>query len=352
MDRDRAASGLVEPIANNAILEVTELRTYFHTQEGVLKAVDGVTFDVLRGRILGVVGESGCGKSVTAQSILQIVPPPGKIESGKITYHRRLSHDGLGEWVEAVDLTALPPRSQMMRSIRGGEISMVFQEPMTSLDPVYTVGDQIMEAITLHQNVTRSEAREIAIDMLARVEMVRPERTVDRYPHQLSGGMRQRVMIAIALSCNPSLLIADEPTTALDVTTQAQILELMLALQQQTEMSIVYITHDLGVIAEMSDDVMVMYLGKVVERADVDSIFYEPKHPYTRALLNSIPRTGKQGGQRLKPIRGIVPDPRAIPPGCPFWPRCSEVLSGICDQSVPTMVSVGERHQVSCHLYR
>ena len=241
-----------------------------------------------------------------------------------------------------------------MRSIRGNEIAMIFQEPMTSLDPLYTVGDQLLEAINLHQNVNSQEARERGIDALAKVQLPEPARIFDSYPHQLSGGMRQRVMIAIALSCNPSLLIADEPTTALDVTTQAQILELMAGLQADLGMSIIFITHDLGVVAEMCDDVAVMYLGKVVERTDVDSAFYDPKHPYTRALLRSIPRLDGEMGQRLDVIKGAVPDPSVVPPGCPFHPRCPEIIPGLCNRVVPSMIHVDGpdvERSVRCLLY-
>ncbi len=338
---------MLEP---DEILRTEDLQVHFYTQEGLVKAVDGASFSVKRGKVLGIVGESGCGKSVTALAILRIIPPPGKIVGGRILYQRQLSHNGHGTESQVIDLTELHPRGREMRAIRGGEISMVFQEPMTSLDPVYTVGNQIMEAITLHQEVTKAEAREIAIEMLRRVGMPQPERTIDSYPHQLSGGMRQRVMIAIALSCNPSLLIADEPTTALDVTTEAQILELMKALQQDMGMTIIFITHNLGVVAEMCDDVIVMYLGKVVEHTDVDSLFYDPKHPYTRALLRSIPRLGERG-KRLEPIKGIVPDPYSIPSGCPFWPRCPDFIPGTCDLQVPDFITVKPGHQVRCHLY-
>jgi len=339
-------------LERDEILRVEDLRTFFHTQEGLVKAVDGATFSVKRGKVLGIVGESGCGKSVTAQSVLRIVPPPGEIAGGSILYERRLDDDGDHGVTETVDLIELAPHGRQMREIRGGEISMVFQEPMTSLDPVYTVGDQIMESISLHQNVNKREARERAIEMLQNVGMPRPDQIVDNYPHQLSGGMRQRVMIAIALSCHPSLLIADEPTTALDVTTEAQILDLMRSLQQQMGTAIMYITHNLGVIAEMSDDVIVMYLGKVVEQADVDAIFYDPKHPYTQALLRSIPKIGRKTDRRLEPIKGIVPDPYAIPKGCPFHPRCMYYMPGICDrdQEVP-FYNTGTNHWARCYLH-
>jgi len=339
-------------LEQDEVLRVEELHTYFYTQEGVVRAVDGASFTVKRGEVLGVVGESGCGKSVAALSILRIVPPPGKIIGGRILYQRHLGADRNQGISEVLDLAELHPRSGQMREIRGGEISMVFQEPMTSLDPVYTIGDQIMEAITLHQKVDRREARKRAIEMLDQVGMPQPGRIIDGYPHQLSGGMRQRVMIATALSCRPALLIADEPTTALDVTTEAQILDLMRNLQQQMGTAIMYITHNLGVIAEMCDDVVVMYLGKVVEQADVDAIFYDPRHPYTQALLRSIPRLGEKTKRKLEPIKGIVPDPYAIPKGCSFWPRCLHFISGLCDQVQPEPVHVVPNHAVRCHLYK
>jgi len=336
----------------DVILSVNQLRTHFQTLEGQVRAVDGASFEIKKGKVLGVVGESGCGKSVTAQSILRIVPQPGKIVGGEIIYRHQFvgSDDGTSAVVEETDLVQLDPRGREMRSIRGCEISMVFQEPMTSLDPLYTIGNQIMEAITLHQDVDKRRARKCAIDILSRVKMPKPSQTVDCYPHHLSGGMRQRAMIAIALSCHPSLLIADEPTTALDVTTEAQILDLMRDLQQQMGMAIMYITHDLGVIAEMCDDVIVMYLGKVVEEADVDSIFYAPKHPYTQALLRSIPRISDKAKQRLEPITGTIPDSYAIPAGCPFWPRCPDAVSR-CTEEEPTYVAVALNHHVRCHLY-
>jgi len=333
------------------LLEVKNLRTYFFLDEGTVRAVDGADFEIGRGRTLGVVGESGCGKSVTAQSILRIVPPPGRIVEGEILFHRFLQGNGSSEVTQVVDLTALNPRGSEIRSIRGAEIAMVFQEPMTSLSPVHTIGNQIMEAITLHQEVSKAEAREKALEMLERVGMPKPSQTVDSYPHQLSGGMRQRGMIAMALSCHPSLLIADEPTTALDVTTEAQILELMGDLQRELGMAIMYITHDLGVIAEMAEEVVVMYLGKVVERADVDSLFYHPQHPYMRALLKSIPRIGKKSRQRLESIKGVVPDPYAIPRGCPFHPRCPDFIPGLCNREEGPWVQVGPGHWARCHLY-
>jgi len=333
-------------LAQDYVVTVEDLHTHFWTQEGVVRAVDGATFAVKRGKVLGVVGESGCGKSVTAQSILRIVPNPGEITGGKILYYRQTRDNGASTVSDVIDLTALNPRGREIRSIRGKEIAMVFQEPMTSLNPVFTIGNHLMEAITLHQDVTKDEARERAVDILRRVGMPQPERVVDNYPHQLSGGMRQRAMIAIGLSCRPSLLIADEPTTALDVTTEAQILDLMRDLQAQMGMAIMYITHDLGVVAEICDDVIVMYLGKVAEEADVDTIFYDPKHPYTQALLKSIPMITSATKERLEPIKGIVPDPYAVIPGCPFWPRCPEFMPGTCDVYEPDA-----GHRVRCHLY-
>jgi len=317
-----------------------------------VRAVDGCSFDILRGQTLGVVGESGCGKSVTAQSILRIVPPPGRIVSGEIIFHRKEKGNQASSVVEQVRLHELDPRGPEIREIRGNEIALIFQEPMTSLSPVHTIGDQIMEAIILHQKVDKEEARKRAIDVLSRVGLPKPEQRVDAYPHQLSGGMRQRAMIAMALSCTPSMLIADEPTTALDVTTEAQILDLMRKLQRDIGMAIMFITHNLGVIAEMCNEVVVMYLGKQVERADVDSVFYNPQHPYTQALLRSIPRIGQKSRERLESIKGMVPDPYSIPPGCPFHPRCAQYMPGICDrdQEIP-FYQISEHQWARCYLY-
>jgi peptide/nickel transport system ATP-binding protein len=339
-------------LAEEYVVAVEDLQTYFTTQEGLVRAVDGASFVVRRGKVLGVVGESGCGKSVTAQSILRIVPNPGKIVGGRILYYHQTRDNGASAITEEIDITSLDPRGKRMRAIRGSEIAMVFQEPMTSLNPVYTIGNHLMEAITLHQDVSKNEARDQAIDILSRVGMPQPERVVESYPHQLSGGMRQRAMIAIGLSCHPSLLIADEPTTALDVTTEAQILDLMRDIQGQMGMAIMYITHDLGVVAEICDEVIVMYLGKVVEEADIDDIFYSPKHPYTQALLKSIPLITSATRERLEPIRGIVPDPYAVIPGCPFWPRCPEFMPGTCDVMVPEDIALDPNHRVRCHLYK
>jgi oligopeptide/dipeptide ABC transporter ATP-binding protein len=338
------------------LLEVRGLRTYFHLAEGTVRAVDGVDLTIQSGRTLGVVGESGCGKSITAHSILRIVPSPGRIEAGEILYHVPVQRDSDSAVAEVIDLAQLDANGKRMRAFRGNHISMVFQEPMTAMSPVRTVGKQITEAISLHQDVSQAQAREIAIDILGRVKMSKPERIIDDYPFQLSGGMRQRAVIAMALSCRPNLLIADEPTTALDVTTEAQILDLMRDLQAQLGMAIMYITHDLGVIAGMADDVAVMYLGKIVEQADVEAVFYEPLHPYTQALLKSIPslddaihRTGEQ--RRLQTIKGMVPDPYSVLKGCTFHPRCTDFMAGLCDQVEPGVIEVKPGHSVRCHLY-
>jgi oligopeptide/dipeptide ABC transporter ATP-binding protein len=286
---------------------------------------------------------------VTALATMRLVPPPGRIVKGKITFYRREIQNG--SRVESIDLTALNPTGAMIRSIRGGDIAMIFQEPMTSLNPSYTVGNQITEAITLHQAANRAEAEDIGIRMLERVEMPNPAHVFRQYPHELSGGMRQRAMIAMALSCNPALLFADEPTTALDVTTEAEILDLMRELQASLGMTIVFITHSLGVVAQMCDTVAVMYLGRIVEQAPVDALFYEPKHPYTIALLRSIPRVGSHARERLQPIEGVVPDPYARLTGCPFHPRCDSFIAGKCDVRAPALTQVNANHVVRCYLY-
>jgi peptide/nickel transport system ATP-binding protein len=331
------------------LLSVRNLKTYFTQDEGTVRAVDGVSFDLYPGATLGVVGESGCGKSITARSILRIVDRPGRIVDGQIYFRRPASNGGAA--AEMVDLAKLEPNSLEMRSIRGAEIALIFQEPMSSFSPVHSVGNQIIEAIRLHQPVGRREAREKTIEILRRVGVSTPEQRVDQLANQLSGGLRQRAMIAMALSCEPTLLIADEPTTALDVTTQTQILELMRQLQQEDGMAIMLITHDLGVVAEMATDVVVMYLGRVVEQGPVDAIFHAPRHPYTRALLRSIPRIRARTRERLLPIAGAVPHPYDRPSGCPFHPRCTEFMAGRCDRQAPELKSVGDRHAVSCFLY-
>jgi peptide/nickel transport system ATP-binding protein len=332
------------------LIEIKGLKTHFFTDEGVVKAVDGVDFDIYRNRTLCVVGESGCGKSITARSILQIVDPPGRIVEGQILFHRTVGENGARR-SEIIDLAALHPRGRAMRDIRGKDVSMIFQEPMTSLSPIHTIGDQIIETILLHLPMTKDQARERVIELLRRVGIPRPAERIDNYPFQLSGGMRQRVMIAMALSCNPSLLIADEPTTAVDVTTQAQILELLIELQEEYGMGIMLITHDLGVVAELADDVVVMYLGQVAERGNVDAIFHDPKHPYTQALLRSIPKFGVTRQHRLASIRGMVPDPLNRPAGCPFHSRCDHIMPGYCDRTVPPAVRIDHDRAVRCLLY-
>ena len=334
--------------ATQTLLSVRNLKTYFPQDEGTVKAVDGVTFDLYPGATLGIVGESGCGKSVTARSILRIVDRPGRIVNGEIHFRRPTTNGGAGQ---TVDLTKLEPNGPEMRAIRGAEIALIFQEPMSSFSPVHSVGNQIIEAILLHQQVSRRDARDKTIEMLQRVGVSSPEARVDQLASQLSGGLRQRAMIAMALSCHPTLLIADEPTTALDVTTQTQILELMRQLQREDGMAIMLITHDLGVVAEMATDVAVMYLGRVVEQAPVDAIFHAPQHPYTRALLRSIPRMRARSRARLTPIVGAVPHPYDRPSGCPFHPRCADFMAGTCDRRAPSLRPVGDQHTVSCFLY-
>jgi peptide/nickel transport system ATP-binding protein len=335
-------------MVDNALLSVRNLKTYFAQDEGTVRAVDGVSFDMAQGATLGIVGESGCGKSVTARSILRIVDRPGKILEGEIHFRRPARNGGAPQ---TVDLARLDPNGQEMRSIRGAEIALIFQEPMSSFSPVHTIGNQIVEAILLHQPVTRRQARAQTIEILQRVGVSSPEARVDQLTHQLSGGLRQRAMIAMALSCKPTLLIADEPTTALDVTTQTQILELMRRLQHEDGMAIMLITHDLGVIAEMASDVAVMYLGRVVEQAPVDALFHDPRHPYTRALLRSIPRIRARTRERLTPISGAVPHPYDRPTGCPFHSRCDSFMAGKCDREAPVLRPVGDGHAVSCFLY-
>jgi oligopeptide/dipeptide ABC transporter ATP-binding protein len=321
-----------------SLLEVRDLTVDFVLDEGTVRAVDGLSYTVERGRTLGIVGESGCGKTVTAQSILRIVPPPGRLVSGQILFRRA---DG-----RQIDLALLDPTGPQIRAIRGKEIAYVFQEPMAALSPLHTIGHQMIERVQLHLRLSNEQARARCIDMLAHVGMPRANQTIDRYPHQLSGGQRQRAVIALALVCRPSLLIADEPTTALDVTTEAQILELLLELQRDLGMAMQYITHNLGVIAELVDDVVVMYLGKPVEYASVEDIFDRPAHPYTRALLRSLPRLGTRSGRRLEAIRGMVPDPYHVPAGCAFHPRCPGYAAAVCN--VPEYVEVAPGHRVLC----
>jgi len=327
----------------NSVLSIRGLKTHFFLDEGIVQAVDGVDLEIPKGKTIAIVGESGCGKSVTAFSSLRLVSTPGRIVDGEIVLHRDQGD---------VVLTDLEEEGDEIRAIRGKEIAMIFQEPMTSLSPVHTVGFQIVEAVKLHTSMTGEEADAHAVHMLDRVGIPDPSRRFSQYPHELSGGMRQRVMIAMALSCQPSLLIADEPTTALDVTIQAQILDLMRDLQDEFDMSIMLITHDLGVVAETADEVAVMYLGRVVEQAGTEEIFENPRHPYTRALMQSIPGMTGARKTKLKTIKGSVPDPFMQLQGCPFHPRCDEMQKGRCDVGDrPNLLQVGADHDVACVLY-
>lgn len=319
------------------LLHIEDLKTYFFMPEGICKAVDGISYSIQKNETIGIVGESGCGKSVSALSILGLIQAPGRIVEGTIHF-------------ENLDLTTIP--LEEIRKIRGNEISMIFQEPMTSLNPVFTIGYQLSEAITLHQGLSKGEARNRSIEMLRLVKIPDAEKRIRDYPHNLSGGMRQRVMIAMALSCEPKLLIADEPTTALDVTIQAQILDLMLRLKSDRQMSIMLITHDLGIVAEIAQRVIVMYAGKIVEIADVDEIFNNPFHPYTQGLYESLPRIdrGKKPGEKMEPlteIPGVVPSPLDMPKGCRFWPRCPRTVS-LCREGEPRLQEVEPNHFVSC----
>lgn len=317
------------------LLDIRNLKTCFYTEDGIVPAIEDVSFSLNKGETVGIVGESGSGKSVTALSVMRLIPnPPGRIEAGEVVFEgENLLEKPIGE----------------MRQIRGNEIAMIFQEPMTSLNPVLTVGDQIMESIILHQRLGKQDAKDKAVHMLKLVGIPSPERRVNDYPHQMSGGMRQRVMIAMALSCNPKLLIADEPTTALDVTVQAQILELMMALKDELGTSVMLITHDLGVIAETADKVVVMYAGKVVEEAGVKELFREPAHPYTVGLLGSIPKLNEDT-RRLQSIDGVVPSPFSMPKGCRFSPRCRCAMD-ICRQQEPGFADIADGHRVSCWQY-
>jgi oligopeptide/dipeptide ABC transporter ATP-binding protein len=332
---------LGDDMAPEVQLEFRGLKVHFFTDEGVVKAADGVDLKVVRGKTTCIVGESGCGKSVMSLSALGIVQKPGRVVEGQILWRR--------ENGDVLDLAKLKRNGPEIRGIRGAEIAMIFQEPMTSLSPLYTIGSQIGEAILLHQGVSKQEARNRTIEILQKVRIPKPERLIDEYPFRLSGGMRQRAMIAMALSCTPSLLVADEPTTALDVTTQAQILDLMKELQAEFNMSIMLITHDLGVVAEMADDVAVMYLGKVAEYSDVDTIFHNPQHPYTQALLSSIPKISRER-ERLDPIQGMVPSPFNRPKGCTFHPRCTKAMDR-CRSVEPRLTALHAHHSVRCLLH-
>jgi oligopeptide/dipeptide ABC transporter ATP-binding protein len=333
---------MADPVAN-PLVSVRGLVTEFRTEGGLVRAVNGIDFDIARGGTIVVLGESGCGKSVTGMSMLNLVRPPGAITGGRITYH--------GDGRQPVDITALKPASEAMRRLRGAEMAMIFQEPMTSFDPLFTVGEQIIETLRVHfPRISREQARQRAIEMLGKVRMPSPEVMVDRYPHQLSGGMRQRVMIAMALSCEPKLLIADEPTTALDVTTESQILDLLRQLQEEMGMAMMFITHDLAVASEMADTVLVMYLGYVVEEGPVATVLEAPRHPYTQALLESVPRLGAETGERLNAIAGMVPTPDQMPSGCPFHTRCRYFIPGTCDRILPPLYELENGQRARCVL--
>lgn len=328
------------------LLKINNLKTYFYTLDGIVRAVDGVSLTLKPGKTMGLVGESGCGKSVTAHSILRLLPlKTSQIKEGEILFRCRNDK-------EVIDLAKINPQGKLIRSIRGKEIAIIFQEPMTSLSPVYTVGNQIIEAILLHRQIKPQGAREHAIQMLKSVGLGMAESMVDEYPHRLSGGQRQRVMIAMALSCSPSLLIADEPTTALDVTIQAQIIELLKSLQKQFQMAVLMITHNLGVIAEIADEIAVMYLGRIVESGSLKQVFENPLHPYTIGLLKSVPIIGNQTKKRLAPIPGSVPDPLSVIEGCAFRLRCPAYKQKECPgQEGVAMVEVEPEHYVRCLLY-
>jgi oligopeptide/dipeptide ABC transporter ATP-binding protein len=333
------------PTETKPLLSVHNLKAYFPLDEGLVKAVDGVNFDIYPGQVVGIVGESGCGKSVTMKAILQILEPPGRIVHGEILLAGRNSTD------PGIDIAKLKPGSGEMCKIRGAEIALIPQEPMSSFSPVHTIGSQIIEAIQLHQSVNKHQARQMAVELLQSVGVSMPEQRIDAYSWQLSGGLRQRAIIAMALSCNPRLLIADEPTTAIDVTTQAQILNLLRDLQKQRDTAIIFITHDLGVIAQIASYVVVMYLGRVMEQGPVKDIFLAPKHPYTQALLRSIPSVDSAPRVKLPTISGSIPHPFNRPTGCPFYPRCEAFKAGVCDERIPILQPVGENQFASCFLY-
>ena len=342
---------------DNIILEVKNLTKYFPITSGLVlqkkvaevRAVDGVSFAIRRGETLGLVGESGCGKSITARSILRIIPSPGRIDEGQILFRTKLGSSDGKEHV--IDLAQIKEDSETLRQIRGGQISMIFQEPMTSFSAYHTLGDQISEAAIVHQAVDKHDAHQLSIEMLERVGIPNAETRVKQYPHEFSGGMRQRAMIAMAMICNPSLLIADEPTTSLDVTIQAQILELMRDLRKDFNSSVLFITHNLGVIAQIADEVCIMYMGKIVESGLVNDIFHNPKHPYTIDLLQAIPKITGERKERLTAIEGSVPSPFEIPDGCRFHPRCQHMIKGVCEKELPAITHIDKHHQVSCHLY-
>ena len=336
-------AGPADDPGRDNVIDVRDLHVEFRTSLGVVHAVNGVSFGVPRGKTLGIVGESGCGKSVTAFAIMQLVASPGVVTAGEVVLRTRDK--------APANLLTYDRNGDEMRAVRGRHVGMIFQEPMTALNPCYTIGNQIAEGILLHRTSHPATADAMALDILTRVGLPSPERLMTTYPHQLSGGMRQRAMIALALSCEPDLLLADEPTTALDVTTQAQILDVMRELQEQIGMSIMFVTHNLGVVAQMCDEVAVMYLGRIVERAPVEELFDTPRHPYTRALMRSIPQLGQSRKSRLEVIEGSVPGQFTHVPGCQFHPRCRDKIAGVCDVESPRLLPAGQDALVSCFLH-
>ena len=324
------------------LLSIEHLKVHFHLNEGLLEAVNDVSFSINEQETLGIIGESGCGKSVTAQSVLRIIPKPGEIKSGKIKLKVNSNE---------IDLVNLNPKSRLMRSIRGKQVSMIFQEPMTSLSPVHTIGNQVEESILLHTSLDKNQARDLAVEMLQKVGISNAQQRINDYPHELSGGMRQRVMIGMALCCKPKLLIADEPTTALDVTVQAQILKLLSDFKNTEHMSMLYISHDLGVIADIADKIAVMYLGRVVEITSKEKLFTEPLHPYTQLLIESIPQLGASRHKKLSTIEGNVPTPLNLKKECGFFSRCPKRIDGLCNHHVPDLMEIKPLHDVRCFLY-
>ncbi|MDG2191714.1 MAG: ABC transporter ATP-binding protein [Paracoccaceae bacterium] len=341
---ERRQTGSESFVKNETILSVKGLKTEFALDEGTAKAVDGVSFQVDPGKVVGLVGESGCGKSVTIKSIMGIIQKPGKVVEGRIFFRPKQGEN-------LVDLRSYDSRGEEMRNIRGNEIALIPQEPMAALSPVHTIGNQLVEAIRLHRNISKKQAEKVAVERMRQVGVPSPEERMDVYSWQLSGGLRQRVMIAMALMCDPRLLIADEPTTAIDVTTQAQVLSLLRELQSAQGLAMIFITHDLGVVAQIADYVVVMYLGKVVEQGPVDDIFHSPCHPYTKALLASIPTIHTPAREELPTIGGSLPHPFNRPTGCPFYPRCTAFIPGTCDKTPPTVTHISAKHSVSCFLH-
>ncbi|MFN2216763.1 MAG: ABC transporter ATP-binding protein [Anaerolineales bacterium] len=336
-------------LGKDELIRIHDLKVSFSLDEGTVQALDGVDLVIKKGKVVGVVGESGCGKSIMARSIIRIIPDPGKIDQGEILLRTKIGSNNGEEHV--IDLAKIDPEDEIMRQIRWGEISMIFQEPMSSFSSYHTLGNQISEAILVHQDISKQDAEKLAIDMLDRVGIPNAATRITQYPHEFSGGMRQRAMIAMALICNPSLLIADEPTTSLDVTIQAQMLELMRNLRSDFGSSVVFITHNLGVIAQIADEVDIMYMGKIVESGSVRDIFNDPKHPYTVNLLQAIPKITGSVKERLVAIEGSIPSPFERVSGCPFHPRCNQIIKGVCEDQIPVLTDFGNEHKAVCHLY-